>query len=69
MSTKRLLSKFEQYRDERYIHLSDEHFAELRKLVSDHSHTLVIGGAEPTVVSGYDFDIELVEAALPVAKA
>ena len=34
--------------------------------MSDYSHTLVFDGAEPTVVSGYDFDIELVEGAMPV---
>ena len=61
-----LLSKFDEYRKDRYNHLDDEQYAALRKLVSNFSHTLVIDDVEPTVVSGYDFDIELVEGAVPV---
>ena len=61
-----LLSEFDKHREERYNHLSDEQFSQLREVVTDYSHVLVIDGAEPTVVSGYHFDIELVEGAQPV---
>ena len=52
-------------RADRYAHLSDDQYKTLRALCLKWSHTLVIDGAEPTKVQGYEFDIELEADAKP----
>ena len=61
------LGKFlDSQRADRYAHLSDDQYKTLRALCLKWSHTLVIDGAEPTEVQGYELDIELESDAKPV---
>ena len=61
-----LMSYFEKQREDRYGHLSDVMFSSLSNVVRKWSRCLVIDGAEPTTVKGYEFDIELMPDARPV---
>ena len=61
-----LCAHLDTMKDSRYSHLSEVQYSELRSLVSEWSHCLVIDGVVPTTVEGYMFDIDLVEGARPV---
>ncbi|CAE8623312.1 unnamed protein product, partial [Polarella glacialis] len=56
---------FDEYRTERYQHLTDAQYKALRLPVCSHAHTIHIDGAAPTVVAGYKFDIDLLPGAVP----
>ena len=61
-----LASKLDSHRPERYVHLTDSRFEELRELLLEFSDTFVVEGAPVGVIDGYEFDIELEPNAKPV---
>ena len=61
-----LLEVFEAHVLERYTHLDGEQLNELRQLIRDYSHTLVVDGAAPSTIKGDEFDIDLKPGAIPV---
>ena len=54
-----LVADLEARRLESYAHLSDEQWNRLLGVVRDHSAAFQLKGAPPTVLKGYEFDIEL----------
>ncbi len=52
-------------RNSTYSHLSDDRFESMCALVVEYSDCVVIDGAAPSTMSGYEFDIELKPGAVP----
>ena len=61
-----LAAKLDSHRTERYAHLTESRFEELRKLILEYSDTFVVDGAPIGVIDGYEFDIELESNVRPV---
>ena len=61
-----MLEVFEAQIPKRYAHLNSTQLDELRALIRNYSHALVVDGVVPSTITGFVLDIDLKPGAVPV---
>ena len=61
-----LLDVFEAQVPERYAHLNCTQLDSILQLIRNYSHALVVDGVVPSTITGFVFDIDLKQGAVPV---